>query len=501
MVSVNYHNHLIGDAVPDGAPIIVASGVSAYDGTHWIKEERQPGRKEYRPRIFDRDEINRLARIRVSNALLATSAGADIDQKYFSDIWQRRQVRKENRQDYDMWSMSHGWIGHDKNHVIHPQLIEDRKFQKVAWKKFAASRILTAKDGTMIDLQTVMDTTVKNRKNELYVIVKGIQKVAEADSLTWGMLTLSCPPRFHPRPKNGHSTWDGSTPKDAHKWLHDEWRGVLRRLDNQGIHLSGVRFVEYHQDGCPHWHVLFYTDDLPELMKEVRKAWPTEAAADFVIGDPAKGSFATYCMSYLMADESSPHILQYDAKRAVWAQRFYQFFGVPRIGLWRAARAMTEAPGDDALADAIWRAARRGDGAAFISLNGGLAVANKDRPVSGRIVSTPAPNQTKTAIIKTDIETFSCPLQTYVIEGVAVIPNYPRNPDSDHESDEFVKNEPSKYWERVGYVPWEPPERTYKPPRQLEYQKFTAPKMSAADQAACREFMRVWNDLYPEQVQ
>lgn len=435
--SVQYYNRYVRDSTPGIAPVVVTSGVSAHDGTHWVRQEyprpEHRPRAEHKPRILDRDEIARFARIRVSNSEFAVSAGAQLPSKNFKENWQRRQVRKENRRDCDMWSMSHGWIGHDQHHVIHPQLIKDRKFQKAGWRKFAANRSLIGQDGQEISLLSVMEQGEKNRRAEIYVLVKGIQKVAEADGLTWGMLTLSCPSRFHPRPKNGHGSWDGSTPADAHKWIHHEWRAVLRRLANRGINISGVRFTEYHKDGCPHWHVLFYTNELTEFMSEVRKAWPNEAAADFVIGDPQKGSFATYCMGYLMADESKPHIAQYDAKRAIWSQRFIQFFGMPRIGLWRAARAMAEAPGDDARADTIWRAARRGDGAAFISLSGGLAVKNKERPVQGKIERTPAPEQTKTAIIKTASGTFSYPLPVWKIRGVAVIPNCPSKPTSTPE--------------------------------------------------------------------
>ena len=450
--TVSYYNRFVCDRTQGGPPIVVNSGISKRDGTHWVKEEQQPGRQEHRPRLLDRDEIGRFARIRVSNAEFATSAGAQLPAKQFKENWQRRQVRKENRRDCDMWSMAHGWIGHDKNHVIHPQLIQDRKFQKAGWRKFAQTRVLIGQDGTEISLLDVMDQAQKNRRAELYTLVKGIQKVAEASGLTWGMLTLSCPSRFHPRPKNGHSTWDYSTPEDAHRWLHREWRGVLRRLDKQGINISGVRFVEYHQDGCPHWHILFYTNALPELMAEVRKAWPTEAGADFVIGDPKKGSFATYCLAYLMTDESTaPHVNQYDAKRAIWSQRFIQFFGIPSIGLWRSARAMEAAPGDGGLADAVWRAARRGDGAAFIALAGGLAAKNKDRPIHGRIVCTPAPSESKTATIKTAAGTFSTPLQTWKIRGVAVILNYPRTPP---QSSLDAQIEPQKIKKRDGTERW-----------------------------------------------
>lgn len=431
-INVKYINRFICDATPDSEPVIVDSGISAYDGLSWIKEEQQRGRQEHKPRILDKDEITRFASIRVSNAEFAAASGAILDQKYFREGWQRRQVRKENRRDCDMWSMSYGWIGHDKNHVIHPQLIKDRQYQKAAWRKFAENRILTGQDGQEISMLSVMERSEKNRRAELYTLVKGIQKVAEVDGLTWGMLTLTCPPRFHPKPSKGLSSWDGSTPEDAHKWLHHEWRGVLRRLAKKDINISGVRFSEYHKDGCPHWHVLFYTNDLPELMVEVRKAWTTEAGADFVIGDPKKGSFASYCMSYLAGDGTEPHVAQYDAKRAIWSQRFIQFFGVPRIGLWRATRAMPEAPGDEGLADSIWRAARRGDGAAFIALCGGLAVKNKERPAQGKIERTPAPAQAKTAVITTNEGTYSFALPVWKISrGVALIQNYPRDPSPD----------------------------------------------------------------------
>ena len=112
---------------------------------------------------------------------------------------------------------------------------------------------------------------------------------------------------------------------------------------------------------------------------------------------------------------------------------------------------MPDSPGDDGIADALWRAARRGDGAAFIALSGGLAIANKKRPAQGKIERRPAPYESKTAIITTSTGTFVSPLKTWKIRGLAVILNYPRYTA---QSDLDAQIEPQKIKKREFEERW-----------------------------------------------
>jgi hypothetical protein len=219
--------------------------------------------------------------------------------------------------------------------------------------------------------------------------------------MKWGMLTLTCPSNYHPAPSNGQSSWDGSTPSDAHFYIQENWRRVLKNLEKIDVNLSGIWVSEYHKDGCLHRHIIFYCNDFCALKQEVRKVWKDDVAAKFDMGDHTKGSFSTYIFAYLFPKEGCHEAAQYDAKRAVWSHRKHNFFGIPGIGAWRAMRALTEAP-EAALQASVWRAAKRGDGQAFIALMGGLAIAQKTRPIKGKIeVAGKGPSRSKQVVIVT----------------------------------------------------------------------------------------------------
>jgi hypothetical protein len=520
--NLRFHNPLItvgragADAIYSNEEF-EASGIGR-DGTGWGKLKLLSPQideiAEVRPHFFDKNEVNRRATDRLEAALTAKRGGAEVDKRMLSEKWQRRQVKKEMLQDIDLFSHAKKMVGGSVGRefpVIVPGLIKARAMQKKGWLQYGERTLLiNEKTGKEILMSDVMIAAEKNRNNESYTMLKGIQNQAEADGLSFGMLTLSAPPRFHPNPSMGQNSWDGSSPKDAHKWLSDAWRGVQRRLLKKGITVSGVRFTEFHKDGCPHWHIIFYTTAFDLLVNEVRKVWPTDAAADFKIGDPGKGSFANYCFGYVFGagkDGKIPeHVAQYDAKRAVWQQRKMQFFGIPNIGMWRAIRKLKNQPEDELLAGA-WLAARRGDAGAFIGLAGGLAVGAKHRPLKGKVWKREGEDVKKaTATNKVTgefseevldnwemckkIEIPSNPTAAQVVGGVAVIDKYPRTPNSNSEKGQ-----------EIGYCHWEPPKNPFDPPKKWEYQKFKPAPMSAADQAFCKEFVRRWKELYPEQCQ
>ena len=54
------------------------------------------------------------------------------------------------------------------------------------------------------------------------------------------------------------------------------WQSILRDLDRAGVGLSGLRVVEPHKDGCPHWHLwLLYRPEVEtRLLATVMQYFP-----------------------------------------------------------------------------------------------------------------------------------------------------------------------------------------------------------------------------------
>lgn len=107
----------------------------------------------------------------------------------------------------------------------------------------------------------------KTRFAKLYAFVKAMDAISIEQSLSTAMLTLTLEPQWHPNPSHGTNSWNGASPRDAHRSMATRWQAVLRDLDRLGVGLSGLRVVEPHKDGCPHWHLwLLYRPEVEHMI-------------------------------------------------------------------------------------------------------------------------------------------------------------------------------------------------------------------------------------------
>lgn len=147
-------------------------------------------------------------------------------------------------------------------------------------------------------------------------------------------LMLTVPSCMHPL-RTGPDGWqvnpeyDGvSTPRDAQAFLTMEWARVRSRLKRTGAKSWGIRVVEPHFDGVPHWHALMWVEG---------GQMPLADAMRVCQGDSSKG---TICVMAATA-EGVGSINRYIAKCAapddrsviVWAARWgFRLF--QRFGIW-----------------------------------------------------------------------------------------------------------------------------------------------------------------------
>ena len=116
------------------------------------------------------------------------------------------------------------------------------------------------------------------RFSKLYAFTKAMDAIAEENSLSAAMLTLTLEPQWHPNPQYGKNSWNGASPRDAHRSLAQRWQSVLRDLHRVNIGISGLRVVEAHQDGCPHWHIwMLYRPEVElDILETVMKYFPNK---------------------------------------------------------------------------------------------------------------------------------------------------------------------------------------------------------------------------------
>lgn len=113
---------------------------------------------------------------------------------------------------------------------------------------------------------------------KLYTFVNAIDALAVENGLSSGMLTVTLPPTFHPNPSCGKGSWNDDSPRVAHKFFCKQWQSIARDLHRVGIRLSGLRVVEPHQDGCPHYHIwmLYRPENETEILSIVMKYFPAK---------------------------------------------------------------------------------------------------------------------------------------------------------------------------------------------------------------------------------
>ncbi|MFT8233502.1 replication endonuclease [Pseudomonas guariconensis] len=119
-------------------------------------------------------------------------------------------------------------------------------------------RMKRGTDGcTALTKAEIFANSERSRFNQLFITVKAMEKLAQARDFQWALITLTCPPRFHPR----SSAYEGLSTRAGHDYLSSQFRKLTKHLDKKykaNRDYFGVRVVEVHQDGCPHWHILLF---------------------------------------------------------------------------------------------------------------------------------------------------------------------------------------------------------------------------------------------------
>ncbi|TBR44351.1 hypothetical protein CBF23_003270 [Marinomonas agarivorans] len=243
-------------------------------------------------------------------------------------------------------------------------------------------------------------------KAELMVRIKGCQFLAVENGHDCHFITLTCPSKYHAIHKeNGYRNskfyaFGRPSPRDANDHLKKVWADFGKACSNKDIKHYGIRTVEPHHDGTPHWHLILFThpdqtqEMLSEFKKQAYKVDPEEAGAekrrfDARKIDPAKGGAAAYIAKYIaknidgknnrgecigVDDESDIDFINSAERVQAWKSRHgirqFQFFGSVSITVWREIRRLkSEIP--KTFID-IYNAAKASDWKRFTVLMGGM---------------------------------------------------------------------------------------------------------------------------------
>ncbi|MCN3608726.1 replication endonuclease, partial [Escherichia coli] len=126
--------------------------------------------------------------------------------------------------------------------------------------------------GERIDLISKVMGSISNpeiRRMELMNTIAGIERYAAAEGDVGMFITLTAPSKYHPtrQVRKGESKtvqlnhgWNDEAfnPKDAQRYLCRIWSLMRTAFKDNDLQVYGLRVVEPHHDGTPHWHMMLF---------------------------------------------------------------------------------------------------------------------------------------------------------------------------------------------------------------------------------------------------
>lgn len=260
---------------------------------------------------------------------------------------------------------------------------------------------------TLAELAALSPSNPIIRRHELMTRMRGFEDLANERGDTGIFFTLTCPSKFHRalHSGKGNPRYNGSSPLDAQHWLNTVWQRVRAAWARVGITPYGMRTVEPHHDGTPHWHLMLFlhtaqVEQATALFEQYALAEDGDEPGakkyrlKAVKIDPTKGSATGYIAKYIAknidgynvgADQYGRDAIESAARIEAWASiwgiRQFAQIGGPSVTVWREARRLEPEAIEQALLQQVVRAADDSDWAQYTRLMGGPVCARKERPV------------------------------------------------------------------------------------------------------------------------
>jgi len=119
---------------------------------------------------------------------------------------------------------------------------------------------------TLAELSELGVSNPHHRFSEVIVRSKGLEEIAVENEHEGWFITLTCPSKYHPfsKKRRNRKYWLAGSPtvQDAHNHLNNVWKLFRTWCSNNDIKFYGLRVVEPHHAGTPHWHLMIYLDPI-----------------------------------------------------------------------------------------------------------------------------------------------------------------------------------------------------------------------------------------------
>lgn len=291
-------------------------------------------------------------------------------------LWWRRALRRAQGRQLEGAAIALGYV-HKRAEIYASNATVERRTQQRRRNalNLENTEAVNLDTGEIVNLAKLAEATVANpriRRGELMTRIAGFELVARGLGHVAEFVTLTCPSVFHARRtaagggSEENPRHDGSTPRDAAKYLGKVWARIRAKLARMDIRPYGFRIAEPHGDGCPHWHVLLFCAAVEVgAVREVIAAHALALDGDepgaaanrvkFVSVDGGRGSAAGYVAKYvsknidgggvsvkvdLAGDATYQPSQRVEAWASTWGIRQFQQIGGPPVGVWRELRRL-----------------------------------------------------------------------------------------------------------------------------------------------------------------
>ncbi|MFG0603848.1 replication endonuclease [Delftia sp. WSY_4] len=316
--------------------------------------------------------------------------------------WWRRRLRRHIARVVEAGAISMGLVHLNSGGYVSHSGLKRRKGQ-LARNADALGRTLYKNEAgqvySLAELAALSTSNPSVRGGELMTRIRGAEEYADAHGHLGLFLTLTLPSKYHAMRLmgSGANRWaarnpkhNGATPRDGQQWMLAQWKRVLAKLDRQQVKRYGLRVVEPHHDGTPHWHMLVWVEGEAQartLVDTIRKYWLSEDGNErgakenrVDVKRMNAGGAAGYVAKYIAKNvghhalaehqdvvqgqeiqmvlgldspnqPASPEALEsnglaaqrrVDAWAATWNIRQFQAFGMPSVTVWRELRRVSK---------------------------------------------------------------------------------------------------------------------------------------------------------------
>lgn len=325
--------------------------------------------------------------------------------------WWRRAARRTHGRKLEGAAVNIGMVHKRADIYASEPTVQRRREQKTRNRRALEAMQAVNELGDAFTLAELSDLSVSNptiRRGELMTRIAGFEQVANATGHDGVFITWTCPSRMHARlieSGEQNPAYDGTTPREAHRYLGRQWAKARAALARLGVEVYGFRIAEPHHDATPHWHMLFFLPpDQVDTLEAVLSRYALEVDGDepgakkyrfkSVRIDKERGSAAGYVAKYvaknidgfgvdvdLFGKDPKKGAQRVDAWASTWGIRQFQQIGGPPVTVWRELRRLGEEEQSGEIERARF-AANLGDWAGYTIAQGGPVVPRIARPVA-----------------------------------------------------------------------------------------------------------------------